>query len=527
MRKIIEFNDEARKKIIKGVNTLADAVKVTLGPKGKNCLLEDQFGEPLITNDGISVANEIFLNDEIENIGAQVIRNVASSTNTTSGDGTTSATVLAQYIVNKGFEAIQNGYNPIILRDEMKEALECVIKEIDRIKVSITSKDDLVRVATISSASEEKGELIADAINKVGKDGIVNIEESKNMQTTLEITEGISFDKGYCSPFMITDVKRKESIYYDPFIFVTDMNLDAVEDIVDLLNEVNSTGRKLLIVLDEISEEALTTFVVNKLQGTLDCTIVKAPSFGDNRSAILEDIAISTGGLFFSKAVYGNLISAAQDLTIENLGSASKTKVTKDNTVIINGYGSQEAIKKRIEQIKLEMENCESDYDKENLQDRIAKLTTGVAVIKVGAITETELKESKLRIEDAVNATKAAIEEGIVPGGGMSLLVAKKGFLERNYKHNLGAEILLGALERPSNQILINAGLNPEDILNNINHNENIYNGYNAYTNKYCNMLDNGVIDPAKVVKNGLMNAVSVATTLLTTDVVIVNEKQK
>lgn len=525
MGKIIKIKGEATKNILDGVNILADAVKITLGPKGKNALIEDNNGEALVTNDGITVAEYIEINDEIANIGAKVIRDVASKTNEISGDGTSTATVLAQDIINNGFALVDSGHNPIILRDQMKIALDKIIKSLEDMTISIDSKEDLIKVATISCANDKMGELIAEAIYKVGKEGVVNIEESKNMNTTLEIKEGLCFDRGYCSPFMITDTKRKENIYLEPYIFVTDMKLDMIEDILPMLEEVSQEGRRLVLIVDDIGDEALATLVVNKLQNNIDSVVIKAPSFGDNRVSILEDISIVTGAKFFSSSVYKDLASTMDNFSVNDLGSCEKIHVTKENTAIIKGRGLEEDVNARIEQIRLEIEETESDYEKENLEERLAKLTTGIAVIKVGAATEMELKENKLRIEDGVNATKAALEGGIVPGGGIALFNIYKEY-DFNNKASGGEKLLYLALKKPLQQIILNSGKSLEEekdtfkYLLNCKCNEI---GYDAYNDCFVHMIEAGIIDPGKVTKNAIINAVSIASTLLTTDVVIVN----
>ena len=532
MGKIIKFNEEAKSLILEGANTLADAVRVTLGPKGSNCLLEDDYGQAIIINDGVTVAEYIHLDDEVQEIGAKVIRDVANKTNISSGDGTTTATILAQEILNLGYKTINEGYNSIILREEMKKASSDIVKEISNIAIPVKSNEDLIRVASISSASDDMGKLIAEAISKVGEDGIVNIQESRNMETTLELQEGMLLDKGYASPFMITDSKKKECIYENPFVFVTDMKLDMLEDILPVLENVSAMGRKLLIIVDDIGDEALAGLVVNKLNNILDSCVIKAPSFGDNRANILQDIAILTGAKFISSTIHGSLLKGTEKFNINDLGMCDRVIVTKENTTIINNNSDKEALNKRIEELKTEIEKTTSDYDKDNLKERLSKLTNGIAVIKVGAATETELKENKLRLEDAVNATKAAISEGIVPGGGLTLFNIANAKL-KDINITTGEKIVYNSLLRPIIQIMINAGNTLDeihDLLEKISEKNkkdgNGFIGYDAYNDELIDMFESGIVDPAMVTKNAVINSISVASTLLTTDVVIVNKNE-
>lgn len=526
MAKEIKYGDDARKALGSGVNQLADAVKITLGPKGRNVVLDKKYGTPWITNDGVTIAKEIELEDAFENMGAQLVKEVSTKTNDVAGDGTTTATLLAQSMINEGMKNIAAGANPIILRNGMKKATEVVVEKISKSSQAISGKDKIAKVAAISAGDENVGNLVADAMEKVSKDGVITVEESKTMQTELDLVEGMQFDRGYVSSYMVTDTDKMVAILEDPYILITDKKISNIQDILPLLEQIVQSGAKLLIIADDIEGEALTTLVVNKLRGTFNCVAVKAPGFGDRRKAMLEDIAILTGGKVISEEVGLEL----KDTKLEMLGRAKTVKVDKENTIIVDGSGDKNDIKTRISQIKLQIDDTTSDFDKEKLQERLAKLSGGVAVIKVGAATETELKEKKLRMEDALAATKAAVEEGIVPGGGSTYIHAIKDVeklinaLEGDEK--IGAKIILKALEAPLNQIAKNAGYEGAVIVNKVKEsNEGV--GFNALTGEYVNMIEAGIVDPAKVTRSALQNAESVASTLLTTESIVADKKEE
>ena len=526
MPKEIKYGDDARKALGSGVNQLADAVKITLGPKGRNVVLDKKYGTPLITNDGVTIAKEIELEDAFENMGAQLVKEVSTKTNDVAGDGTTTATLLAQSMINEGMKNIAAGANPIILRNGMKKATEVVVEKISKSSQAISGKDKIAKVAAISAGDENVGNLVADAMEKVSKDGVITVEESKTMQTELDLVEGMQFDRGYVSSYMVTDTDKMVAILEDPYVLITDKKISNIQDILPLLEQIVQSGAKLLIIADDIEGEALTTLVVNKLRGTFNCVAVKAPGFGDRRKAMLEDIAILTGGKVISEEVGLEL----KDTKLEILGRAKTVKVDKENTIIVDGSGDKNDIKTRISQIKLQIDDTTSDFDKEKLQERLAKLSGGVAVIKVGAATETELKEKKLRMEDALAATKAAVEEGIVAGGGSTYIHAIKDVeklintLEGDEK--IGAQIILKALESPLKQIAKNAGYEGAVIVNKVKEsNEGV--GFNALTGEYVNMIEAGIVDPAKVTRSALQNAESVASTLLTTESIVADKKEE
>lgn len=524
MKKQLKYGDEARKALERGVNTLADAVKVTLGPKGRYVVLDKKFGSPTITNDGVTIAREIEVEDPFENQGAQLVREVATKTNDVAGDGTTTATLLAQAIVREGLRNVAAGANPMALKRGIEKAVDVAVEEIKKRAKEVSGKEDIARVATISADDPEIGEVIADAIEKVGKDGVVNVEESNTFGMDLEFTEGMQFDKGYLSPYFVTDPERMEAVLEDPYILIANQKISAVQDLLPVLEKVIQTGKPLLVIAEDVEGEALATLVVNKLRGTFTGIAVKAPGFGDRRKRMLEDIAILTGG---------EVITEEMGLKLENtqiyqLGRARKVVVTKDNTTIVDGAGSPEAIKGRINQIKTEIENTESEFDREKLQERLAKLAGGVAVIKVGAATETEIKEKKHRVEDALSATRAAIEEGVIPGGGVTLLAAVPAVkaLELEGDEKTGAMIVARALEEPLRQIAENAGEDGAVVVNEVRtRGEGI--GFNAATGQYEDMFKAGIIDPAMVTRSALQNAASIAKNILTTEVIVAEIPEK
>ena len=523
MAKILKFDEEARKKLEIGVNTLADAVKVTLGPRGRNVVLEKSYGSPLITNDGVSIAKEIELDDPFENMGAQLVKEVATKSNDVAGDGTTTATILAQAIVKEGLKMVSAGANPMFLKKGIEKATKEVIKHLkDRAK-KIQSNDEIAQVASVSAGDEEIGKLIAQAMEKVGETGVITVEEAKSLETTLEVVEGMQFDKGYVSPYMVTDTERMYAELDNPYILITDKKISNMKDILPILEETVQAGKPVLIIADELEGEALTTLVINKLRGTLNVVAVKAPAFGDRRKAMLEDIAILTGGEVISDEKGMKL----EETSIMQLGRAKKVKVTKDTTVIVDGMGASDNIKARTASIKNQIELTTSDYDREKLQERLAKLSGGVAVIKVGAATETEMKDKKLRIEDALNATRAAVEEGIVPGGGTVLLEIVKEM--EDYKlegeEGIGVEIVKKALMAPLRQIAENAGVDGAVVVEKVRNMEKGY-GFNAATENYVNMMAEGIIDPAKVTRSAIQNAASVSALILTTEVLVATKKE-
>ncbi len=525
MAKEIKYGAEARAALETGVNKLADTVRVTLGPKGRNVVLDKQFGSPLITNDGVTIAKEIELENAFENMGAQLIKEVASKTNDVAGDGTTTATVLAQAMVNEGMKNLAAGANPIILRKGMKKATEAAVEAIQAMSKEVTGKEQIARVAAVSSGDDKVGDLVSDAMEKVSRDGVITIEESKTMHTELDLVEGMQFDRGYISAYMATDMEKMEAVLDDPFILITDKKLSNIQEILPLLEQIVQSGKKLLIIAEDIEGEALTTLIVNKLRGTFQVVGVKAPGYGDRRKAMLEDIAILTGGRVISEEVGLDL----KEATLDMLGRAKSVKVQKENTIIVDGLGDKDAIQKRIAQIKAEIEETKSDFDREKLQERLAKLSGGVAVIRVGAATETEMKEAKLRMEDALAATKAAVEEGIIAGGGSAYVHAAKKVAkmaaELEGDEKTGANIILKALESPLYHIAANAGLEGSVIVNKVRESE-VGIGFDALKEEYVDMVKAGILDPAKVTRSALQNATSVAATLLTTEAVVGNIKE-
>ncbi|GAE88309.1 chaperonin GroEL [Acetivibrio straminisolvens] len=526
MAKQIKFGEEARRAMERGVNQLADTVKVTLGPKGRNVVLDKKFGSPIITNDGVTIAKEIELEDPFENMGAQLVKEVATKTNDVAGDGTTTATLLAQAIIREGLKNVAAGANPMLLKRGIAKAVDAAVEGIKEISQKVKGKGDIARVASISANDEVIGELIADAMEKVTNDGVITVEESKTMGTNLEIVEGMQFDRGYVSPYMVTDTEKMEAVLDEPYILITDKKISNIQDILPLLEQIVQQGKKLVVIAEDVEGEALATLLVNKLRGTFTCVAVKAPGFGDRRKAMLEDIAILTGG----QVITSDLGLELKDTTVEQLGRARQVKVQKENTIIVDGAGSQSEIQKRIASIKSQIEETTSDFDREKLQERLAKLSGGVAVIQVGAATETEMKEKKLRIEDALAATKAAVEEGIVAGGGTALInvipkVAK--VLETvSGDEKTGVQIILRALEEPVRQIAENAGLEGSVIVEKVKTSE-LGVGFDAFNEKYVNMIDSGIVDPAKVTRSALQNAASVASMVLTTESVVTDIPEK
>ena len=520
MAKEIKYGAEARAALESGVNKLADTVRVTLGPKGRNVVLDKQYGAPLITNDGVTIAKEIELADTFENMGAQLIKEVAAKTNDVAGDGTTTATVLAQAMVHEGMKNLAAGANPIVLRKGMKKATDVAVEAIREMSQKVSGKEQIARVATVSSGDETVGQLVADAMEKVTGDGVITIEESKTMQTELDLVEGMQFDRGYISAYMATDTEKMEAVLDDPCILITDKKISNIQEILPLLEQIVQSGRKLLIVAEDIEGEALTTLIVNKLRGTFQVVGVKAPGYGDRRKEMLQDIAILTGGQVISDEVGIEL----KDATLEMLGHAKSVKVQKESTVIVDGLGDKDAIQARIAQLKAQIEETKSDFDREKLQERLAKLAGGVAVIRVGAATETEMKEAKLRMEDALNATRAAVEEGIIAGGGSAYIHAAKKVAEKvadlEGDEKTGAQIILKALEAPLFHIAANAGLEGSVIVNKVRESE-VGTGFDAYNETYVDMVQAGILDPAKVTRSALQNATSVASTLLTTESVV------
>ena len=526
MAKEIKFGAEARAALETGVNKLADTVRVTLGPKGRNVVLDKSYGAPLITNDGVTIAKEIELEDAFENMGAQLVKEVATKTNDVAGDGTTTATVLAQAMVNAGIKNLAAGANPIILRKGMKKATDCAVEAIEKMSAKVSGKEQFARVAAVSSGDEEVGNMVADAMEKVTGDGVITIEESKTMKTELDLVEGMQFDRGYISAYMATDMDKMEANLDDPYILITDKKISNIQEILPMLEQVVQSGAKLLIIAEDVEGEALTTLIVNKLRGTFNVVAVKAPGYGDRRKAMLEDIAILTGG----KVISDELGLDLKEATLEDLGRAKSVKVQKENTVIVDGAGNKDEIQARISQIKRQVEETTSDFDKEKLQERLAKLSGGVAVIRVGAATETEMKEAKLRMEDALNATRAAAEEGIICGGGSAYIHAAKEVekladtLEGDEK--TGANIVLKALESPLYHIVANAGMEGSVIINKVRESE-VGIGFDALKGEYVDMVATGILDPAKVTRSALQNATSVASTLLTTESVVANIKEE
>ena len=525
MAKEIKYGAEARAALEAGVNKLADTVRVTIGPKGRNVVLDKSFGAPLITNDGVTIAKEIELEDGFENMGAQLIREVASKTNDVAGDGTTTATVLAQAMVNAGMKNLAAGANPIVLRKGMKKATDKAVEAIADMSSKVTGKEQIARVAAVSSGDESVGQMVADAMEKVSNDGVITIEESKTMQTELDLVEGMQFDRGYISAYMATDMEKMEAVLDDPYILITDKKISNIQDILPVLEQIVQSGARLLIIAEDIEGEALTTLIVNKLRGTFNVVAVKAPGYGDRRKEMLQDIAILTGGQVISEELGMDL----KEATMDQLGRAKSVKVQKENTVIVDGCGDKEAINGRVEQIKKAIDETTSDFDREKLQERLAKLAGGVAVIRVGAATETEMKEAKLRMEDALNATRAAVEEGIIAGGGSAYIHASKEVAkladELEGDEKTGAQIILKALEAPLFHIAHNAGLEGSVIINKVRESEPGV-GFDAYKEEYVDMVKEGILDPAKVTRSALQNATSVASTLLTTESVVSTIKE-
>ena len=525
MAKDIKYGVEARKALEAGVNKLADTVRVTLGPKGRNVVLDKSFGTPLITNDGVTIAKEIELEDAFENMGAQLVKEVATKTNDVAGDGTTTATVLAQAMINEGMKNLAAGANPIVLRKGMKKATDAAVEAIAKMSEPIKGKEQIARVAAISASDDEVGSLVADAMEKVTNEGVITIEESKTMKTELDLVEGMQFDRGYVSAYMCTDMEKMEANLDDPYILITDKKISNIQDILPLLEELVKSGQKLLIIAEDVEGEALTTLIVNKLRGTFNVVAVKAPGYGDRRKDMLKDIAVLTGGTVISEELGLEL----KDATLASLGRAKSVKVQKENTVIVDGQGAKADIEKRVAQIKAQLSETTSDFDKEKLQERLAKLSGGVAVIRVGAATETEMKEAKLRMEDALNATRSAVEEGIIAGGGSAYIHASKevaklvATLEGDER--TGAKIILKALEAPLFRIVENAGLEGSVVVNKVRE-SSVGVGFDAYREEYVDMVKSGILDPAKVTRSALQNANSVASTLLTTESAVATIKE-
>ncbi len=526
MAKDIIYGIDARNALINGVDKLANTVKITLGPKGRNVVLDKKYGSPLITNDGVTIAKEIELEDAAENMGAQLVREVATKTNDAAGDGTTTATLLAQALIHEGMKNVAAGANPMIIRKGIQKAVDKAVASLEGASKAVRGKEDIARVGTISASDEVIGTLIADAMEKVTSDGVITVEESKSAETYSEVVEGMQFDRGYLSPYMATDTDKMEAVLDDALILITDKKISNVQDILPLLEEILKAGKKLLIIAEDVEGEALTTLVLNKLRGTFTCVAVKAPGFGDRRKEMLRDIAVLTGG----EVICDELGLELKETTIDQLGRARQVKVNKDNTIIVGGAGDPEAIKGRISQIRSAIETTTSDFDREKLQERLAKLSGGVAVIKVGAATETEMKEKKLRIEDALNATRAAVEEGIVPGGGVAYINAlddvAKVLETTEGDEKTGVQIVLKALEAPIRQIAENAGFEGSVIVDKIRTSGKKGYGFNAYTEEYVDMIEAGIVDPTKVTRSALQNAASISATVLTTEALVVNQPE-
>ena len=526
MAKQIIYGEEARKALLSGINQLADTVKITLGPKGRNVVLDKKFGAPLITNDGVTIAKEIELDDAFENMGAQLVKEVATKTNDVAGDGTTTATLLAQALIREGMKNVAAGANPMVLRKGVQDAVDTAVDALREHSKKVTCSDDIARVATVSASNEEVGKLIADAMEKVTSDGVITVEESKTALTDCDVVEGMMFDRGYISPYMATDTDKMEAVLDDAYILITDKKISNIQEVLPLLEQIVQGGKKLLIVAEDVEGEALTTLILNKLRGTFNCVAVKAPGFGDRRKELLQDIAVLTGGQVISSELGLEL----KDTTIAQLGRARQVKVDKENTIIVDGAGNPDDIKARVHQIRSQIETTTSDFDREKLQERLAKLAGGVAVIRVGAATEIEMKEKKLRIEDALAATKAAVEEGIVAGGGVALIdtipaVAK--LLESvEGDEKTGVQIVLKALEEPVRQIAANAGVEGSVIVENLKKESKVGYGYNALTGEYGDMISFGIVDPTKVTRSALQNAASVAQTVLTTESLVADKKE-
>ena len=526
MAKEILYGIEARNALVRGIDKLADTVKITLGPKGRNVVLDKKFGAPLITNDGVTIAKEIELENEAENMGAQLVREVATKTNDAAGDGTTTATLLAQAFVREGMKNVTAGANPMVIRKGMKKAVDAAVEALNANAKNVNGKEDIARVGTISAGDEVIGELIADAMEKVTADGVITIEESKSAETYSEVVEGMQFDRGYLSPYMVTDTDKMEAVIDDALVLITDKKISTINDILPLLEQLVQSGRKLVIIAEDVEGEALTTLVLNKLRGTFTCVAVKAPGFGDRRKEMLRDIAILTGGQVISSEIGLEL----KDASIELLGRARQIKITKENTIIVDGAGNGDEIKARVNQIKAAIETTTSDFDREKLQERLAKLAGGVAVIKVGAATEAEMKEKKLRIEDALNATKAAVEEGIVAGGGTAYLNAipavEKILKTVDGDEKTGVKIVLKGLEEPVRQIATNAGFDGAVVVDKIMSSKKVGYGFDAYNEKYVDMIASGIVDPKKVTRSALQNAASIASVILTTESVVADIKE-
>ena len=526
MAKQIIYGEEARKALLGGINKLADTVKITLGPKGRNVVLDKKFGAPLITNDGVTIAKEVELEDPFENMGAQLVKEVATKTNDVAGDGTTTATLLAQALIREGMKNVTAGANPMVLRKGIQKATETAVEAIEKNAKKVSGTKDIARVAAVSSASEQIGNLIADAMEKVTSDGVITVEESKTAETYSEVVEGMMFDRGYITPYMVTDTDKMVAVIDDAYILITDKKISNIQEILPLLEQIVQSGKKLVIIAEDIEGEALTTLILNKLRGTFTCVGVKAPGFGDRRKEMLTDIATLTGGQVISSELGLEL----KDTTVDQLGRARQVKIDKENTIIVDGAGDSEAIKSRVSQIRSQIETTTSDFDREKLQERLAKLAGGVAVIKVGAATEVEMKEQKMRIEDALAATKAAVEEGIVAGGGTALIdaiPAVKAYVDSvDGDEKTGAAIVLKALEEPVRQIAANAGLEGSIIIEHLKAKNTVGYGYNALTDTYGDMIDEGIVDPTKVTRSALQNASSVASTVLTTESLMADIKE-
>lgn len=526
MAKQIIYGEEARKALLGGINKLADTVKITLGPKGRNVVLDKKFGAPLITNDGVTIAKEVELEDPFENMGAQLVKEVATKTNDVAGDGTTTATLLAQALIREGMKNVTAGANPMVLRKGIQKAAETAVEAIEKNSKKVSGTKDIARVAAVSSASEQIGNLIADAMEKVTSDGVITVEESKTAETYSEVVEGMMFDRGYITPYMVTDTDKMVAVIDDAYILITDKKISNIQEILPLLEQIVQSGKKLVIIAEDIEGEALTTLILNKLRGTFTCVGVKAPGFGDRRKEMLTDIATLTGGQVISSELGLEL----KDTTVDQLGRARQVKIDKENTIIVDGAGDSEAIKSRVSQIRSQIETTTSDFDREKLQERLAKLAGGVAVIKVGAATEVEMKEQKMRIEDALAATKAAVEEGIVAGGGTALIdaiPAVKAYVDSvDGDEKTGAAIVLKALEEPVRQIAANAGLEGSIIIEHLKAKNTVGYGYNALTDTYGDMIDEGIVDPTKVTRSALQNASSVASTVLTTESLVADIKE-
>ena len=526
MAKQIIYGEEARKALLGGINKLADTVKITLGPKGRNVVLDKKFGAPLITNDGVTIAKEVELEDPFENMGAQLVKEVATKTNDVAGDGTTTATLLAQALIREGMKNVTAGANPMVLRKGIQKATETAVEAIEKNAKKVSGTKDIARVAAVSSASEQIGNLIADAMEKVTSDGVITVEESKTAETYSEVVEGMMFDRGYITPYMVTDTDKMVAVIDDAYILITDKKISNIQEILPLLEQIVQSGKKLVIIAEDIEGEALTTLILNKLRGTFTCVGVKAPGFGDRRKEMLTDIATLTGGQVISSELGLEL----KDTTVDQLGRARQVKIDKENTIIVDGAGDSEAIKSRVSQIRSQIETTTSDFDREKLQERLAKLAVGVAVIKVGAATEVEMKEQKMRIEDALAATKAAVEEGIVAGGGTALIdaiPAVKAYVDSvDGDEKTGAAIVLKALEEPVRQIAANAGLEGSIIIEHLKAKNTVGYGYNALTDTYGDMIDAGIVDPTKVTRSALQNASSVASTVLTTESLVADIKE-